>query len=154
MLGEVPQAGGADLVCRTSQFMIRVARRWTPTSGSMAPGGCPGGMAVPVGRWTHLAITWDQATRMVGIYVNGQLDMAQEPEGISEAELGERACESMRLGGHTWQANPIVLDGQLDEVRISAVARQYRGGTGQEKAGRRRHAGGIGPREHGRESNR
>ena len=77
-----------------------------------------------MGRWTHLAITWDQASKMVSIYVNGELDVAQEPEGISEAKLGEGAG-SMRLGSHTWQANPIVLNGQLDEVRISSVARQY-----------------------------
>jgi hypothetical protein len=79
---------------------------------------------VPVGRWTHLAITWDQAARMVSIYVDGQLDVAQEPEGITDAKLGSGAG-NMRLGGHTWEQNPMMLNGQLDEVRISSVARQY-----------------------------
>ena len=115
----------ADLVCRNSLFMIRVREKvdayfWIDGGWRIVPGN----MAVPVGRWTHLAITWDQASKMVSVYVNGELDVAQEPEGISAAKLGEGAG-SMRLGGHTWQANPIVLNGQLDEVRISSVARQY-----------------------------
>ena len=62
-----------------------------------------GTKAVPVGRWTHLAITWDQATKMVGVYVDGQLDVAQEPEGITDAKLGERrrgACGSAATPGH------------------------------------------------------
>ena len=79
---------------------------------------------MPVDRWTHLAITWDQATKMAGVYVDGQLDVAEEPEGITEAKLGE-GQGGMRLGGHTWAQNPMSLNGQLDEVRISAVARQY-----------------------------
>jgi len=131
----------ADVICRTSQFMIRVREKvdayfWIDGAWRIVPGS----VAVPVGRWTHLAITWDQATRMASIYVDGRLDAAQEPEGIGEAKLGEGAG-SMRLGGHTWQANPIVLDGQLDEVRISSVARQYQ--APQEKtagAGRRASA--------------
>ena len=119
------ERAAADLVCRTSQVMIRVREKvdayfWIDGAWRIVPGS----LAVPVGHWTHLAITWDKATRMASIYVNGQLDVALEPDGISEAKLGEGAG-SMRLGGHTWQSNPIVLDGQLDEVRISAVARQY-----------------------------
>ena len=115
----------ADLVCRNSLCMIRVREKvdayfWIDGAWRIVPGS----MAVPVGRWTHLAITWDQASKMVSVYVNGELDVAQEPEGISAAKLGEGAG-SMRLGSHTWQANPIVLNGQLDEVRISSVARQY-----------------------------
>jgi hypothetical protein len=115
----------ADPVCRTGQFMIRVREKveayfWIDGAWRIVPGT----KEVPVGRWTHLAITWDQATRMVGIYLDGQLDVAQEPEGISEAKLGG-GMGGMRLGGHTWAQNPMMLDGQLDEVRISSVARKY-----------------------------
>jgi len=115
----------ADLVCRPNQFMIRVqgtlnAYFWIDGNWRIVKGT----KAVPVGRWTHLAITWDQATKMVSIYVDGQLDVAQEPEGITDAKLGSGAG-NMRLGGHTWEQNPMMLNGQLDEVRISSVARQY-----------------------------
>ncbi len=65
-----------------------------------------GSKPVPVGRWTHLAITLDQASKIVSIYVDGQLDVAQEPEGVTDAKLGSGAG-NMRLGGHTWDANPI-----------------------------------------------
>jgi hypothetical protein len=125
----------ADLVCRTSQFMIRVrdtvsAYFWIDGAWRIVPGT----KEVPVGRWTHLAITWDQATRTAGIYVDGQLDIAQEPEGVSDAKLGG-GTGSMRLGGHTWAANPTALDGQLDEVRISSIARVYQAVGGQARAG-------------------
>ena len=89
-----------------------------------------------MGRWTHLAITWDQATKMVGVYVDGQLDTAQEPEGVTTAKRAGGAG-GMRLGGHTWNKNPMMLNGQLDEVRISSVARKYQ----TDRRGRNRHTG-------------
>jgi len=115
----------ADLVCRTSQFMIRVPGKvnayfWIDGAWRIVRGT----KAVPAGRWTHLAITWDQATRMASVYVDGELDVAQEPEGITDAKLGG-GVGGMRLGGHTWEQNPMFLNGLLDEVRISSVARQY-----------------------------
>lgn len=115
----------ADLVCRTGQFMIRVPGKvhayfWIDGQWRIVPGT----KAVPLDRWTHLAITWDQPTKMVSIYVDGQLDVAQEPEGITAAKL-DSGAGSMRLGGHTWEQNPMMLNGQLDEVRISSVARKY-----------------------------
>ena len=115
----------ADLACRTGQFMIRVQRTaaayfWIDGAWRVVRGT----KALPVDRWIHLAITWDQATRMAGIYVNGQLDVAQKPEGITDAKLGG-GVGGMRLGGHTWEQNPMMLNGMLDEVRISSVARQY-----------------------------
>ena len=119
----------ADLVCRTGQFMIRVPGKvnayfWIDGNWRIAEGT----QAVPVDRWTHLAITWDQATKMASIYVDGQLDVAQEPEGITDAKLGG-GVGGMRLGGHTWEQNPMMLNGLLDEVRISSVARQYQAPT-------------------------
>ncbi|MBL7223818.1 MAG: hypothetical protein ISS72_08195 [Candidatus Brocadiae bacterium] len=115
----------ADIVCRTGQFMIRVPGKvhayfWIDGAWRIVEGA----KALPVDRWTHLAITWDQATRMAGIYVDGQLDVAQKPEGITDAKLGG-GVGGMRLGGHTWKQNPRFLNGLLDEVRISSVARQY-----------------------------
>ena len=115
----------ADLVCRPNQFMIRVqgtlnAYFWIDDAWRIVKGT----KDVPVGRWTHLAITWDQAAKTVSIYVDGQLDVAQEPEGITTLSLGSGAG-SMRLAGHTWEQNPMMLNGQLDEVRISSVARKY-----------------------------
>ena len=115
-----------DLVCRTGQFMIRVREHvqayfWIDGAWRVVEGSKP----VSVNRWTHMAVTWDQAAKMVRIYLDGQLDAAEEPEGVIDARLGE-GNGSMRLGGHTWAQNAMALDGQLDEVRISSVARKYR----------------------------
>ncbi len=87
----------ADLVCRPNQFMIRVSGNakayfWIDGAWRIVEGSKP----VPVGRWTHLAITWDQPTKMVSIYVDGQLDVAQEPEGITEAELASAGTSAGR----------------------------------------------------------
>jgi len=115
----------ADLICRNSQVMLRVqgtaqAYFWIDGNWRVVKGA----KAVPADRWTHLAITWDQATKTASVYVDGQLDVAQEPDGITDAKLGGGAG-GLRLGGHTWAENPMFLNGLLDEVRISSVARQY-----------------------------
>ncbi len=122
-----------DVVCRDSQYMIRLATSvtasfwidgaWRHTKGSRA---------VPVDRWTHLAITWDQGKRKVSIYVNGRLDLAQAPEGITDGVLGG-GQGMLRLGGHTWQSPAPNLNGLLDEVRVSSVVREYQPLPGSEK---------------------
>jgi len=119
-------AARGDLVCRSGQYMIRVADtvnayfwldgEWRIVQGSRQ---------VPVGRWTHLAITWQQAKREVRIYVDGQLDVAQMPQGVTDGTLG-MGDDTLRLGNHTWQSGAAMLDGDLDEVRVSSVARQYK----------------------------
>lgn len=58
-----------DVVCRGSQYMIRVS---TAVTASFCTDGAwrnvTGTMSVPVDRWTHLAITWDQGTKRAGNY--------------------------------------------------------------------------------------
>ena len=119
------EAAQGDIVCRGGQYMIRVgdaakAYFWIDGAWRIVEGN----RSVPVGRWTHLAITWERASKTVRIYVDGQLDAEQEPDGITDGELG--GGESLlRLGSHTWQSGAAMLNGQLDEVRISSVARHY-----------------------------
>lgn len=95
------------------------------------PGG-NGNKAVPVDRWTHLAIAWDQGTKKAGIYLDGRLDVAEIPEGVTDGLLGG-GLPMLRLGGHTWQSPAPNLTGLLDEVRVSAVVRDYRPLPGSEK---------------------
>jgi len=85
-----------------------------------------------VDRWTHLAITWDRGTKKAGIYVDGRLDVAETPEGVTEGVLGG-GLSTLRLGGHTWQSPAPNLNGLLDEVRVSSVVREYRPLAGSEK---------------------
>lgn len=125
------QATG-DVVCRGSQYMIRVSTSviasfwidgaWRHTHASRS---------VPVDRWTHLAITWDQETKQAGIYLDGRLDVVQTPEGVTAGVLGG-GLSTLRLGGHTWQSPAPNLNGLLDEVRVSSVVREYRPLPGSE----------------------
>jgi len=122
-----------DVVCRGSQYMIRLS---TSVAASFWIDGAwryvRGDRAVPVDRWTHLAITWDQGKKEAGIYLNGRLDVAETPEGVTDGVLGS-GLRMLRLGGHTWQSPAPNLNGLLDEVRVSSVIRAYRPLPGSEK---------------------
>jgi hypothetical protein len=125
-----------DVVCRGSQYMIRLSN--SVTASFWIDGAwryVNGNGSVPVDRWTHLAITWDQAKKQVGIYVDGRLDVAETPDGIADGVLGG-GLSVLRLGGHTWQSPAPNLDGLLDEVRVSSVVREYRPlpGSGKDEA--------------------
>jgi hypothetical protein len=114
-----------DVLCRGGQYMMRVAG--TLNAYFWLDGGwkvVEGSKQVPADRWTHLAITWEQAKKEVRIYVDGQLDVAQAPEGVTDSKLGA-GDDLLRLGNHTWQSGAAMLDGQLDEVRVSSAVRQY-----------------------------
>jgi len=122
-----------DIVCRGSQYMIRIstsvtASFWIDGAWRNVNGRRP----VPVDRWTHLAITWDHRKETVGIYLDGRLDLAQTPDGIADGVLGG-GLSLLRLGGHTWQSPAPNLKGLLDEVRVSSVVRAYRPLPGSEK---------------------
>jgi hypothetical protein len=127
--------GGAagDVVCRGNQYMIRLS---TSVTASFWIDGAwryvNGNRSVPVDRWTHLAITWDQRKKQVGIYRDGRLDVAETPEGVTDGVLGG-GLRMLRLGGHTWQSPAPNLNGLLDEVRVSSVIREYRPLPGSEK---------------------
>jgi D-amino peptidase len=122
-----------DVVCRGGQYMIRVS---TSVTASFWIDGAwrnvTGDRAVPVDRWTHLAITWDQGTMKAGIYLDGRLDVRRTPEGVTDGVLGG-GLNTLRLGGHTWQSPAPNLNGLLDEVRVSLVVREYRPLPGSEK---------------------
>jgi hypothetical protein len=115
-----------DVVCRGSQYMIRVSTTVTASFWiDEAWRNVHGNSSVPVDRWTHLAITWDQETKKASIYLDGRLDVAETPEGVTDGVLGG-GLNMLRLGGHTWQSPAPNLDGLLDEVRVSSVVREYR----------------------------
>jgi hypothetical protein len=127
------ERAAGDVVCRGGQYMIRVSNSviasfwidgaWRNVTGNRT---------VPVDRWTHLAITWDQGKKKVGIYLNGRLDVAETPEDVTDGVLGG-GLPMLRLGGHTWQSPAPNLNGLLDEVRVSSVAREYRPLPGSDK---------------------
>lgn len=69
---------------------------------------------VPAGEWTHIAVTWDGATRRH--YVNGELAGSHALAGPLPS-----SAAPVRLGSDVaWQFTPA---GAMDEVRLWSVAR-------------------------------
>jgi len=117
---------GGDIICRNQSYMIRISgtvQAYFSIDGSWRT--VTGATALPVGRWTHVAITYDRASKEVRIYIDGVLDVAKVPDGITAGDL-DAGSSVLRLGSNTWNAPSSVLDGKLDEVRVSSVARTYR----------------------------
>ncbi len=113
-----------DIICRNSEYMMRISgtvQAYLGIDGEWRQ--VHGATAVPVGRWTHLAMTYDQESKLARIYVDGRLDVAATPEGITEGRLNTGSA-TLRIGGNTWSTHG-VPDGKLDEVRISSVAREF-----------------------------
>lgn len=69
---------------------------------------------LPVSRWVHIAGTYDSATGVGKIYIDGELD--------NEKEIGGEIAPNDNVVWLGRGANPY-LDGMLDEVRISNIAR-------------------------------
>jgi len=119
------RAAQGDILCRNVGYMMRLGGGITAYFGIDGKWRTvAGARPVPVGRWTHLAMTYDQADQFVRIYIDGRLDVARKPEGITEGKL-MAGDERLRLGTNTWNTGAGELDGVLDEVRISSVARNY-----------------------------
>ncbi|MCK4376221.1 MAG: hypothetical protein KAX19_12860, partial [Candidatus Brocadiae bacterium] len=120
------EKAGGDIICRNQSYMMRISgsvQAYFSIDGSWRP--VAGVAAVPVGRWTHLAMTYDRLSREVRIYVDGKLDMARMPEGITEGKL-DPGASVLRIGSNTWSATGAVPNAKLDEVRVSSTARSYR----------------------------
>jgi hypothetical protein len=127
------ERAAGDVVCRGNQYMIRlsgsvIASFWIDGAWRNVNGD----RTVPLDRWTHLAITWDQGKKQASVYLDGRLDVAETPEGVTDGVLGG-GLPMLRLGGHTWQSPAPNLNGLLDEVRVSSVVREYRPLPGSEK---------------------
>jgi hypothetical protein len=69
--------------------------------------------ALPVGKWTHVAITLGNAG--VSIYVNGAQIAQQAPAALRASDLGTTVNNFI---GHSPFAADPYLDGQVDEFRI------------------------------------
>ena len=114
-----------DIICRNQAYMMRLAgaiQAYISIDGKWRQ--VHGGRPIPVGRWVHLAMTYDHTTKQVRTYVDGHLDVARVPEGITDGKL-DVGSDVLRLGTNTWSTAAGLVEGKLDEVRISNVARQY-----------------------------
>ncbi|MCE5218668.1 carbohydrate binding domain-containing protein, partial [bacterium] len=120
-----PSRAQGDLICRNSAYMMRLSgglQAYIGIDGSWRK--VVGSRPVPIGRWVHLAMTYDQATREVRVYIDGRLDVAGKPEGLTEGKLNA-GSEVLRLGTNTWNPAGGMVEACLDELRVSSVARTF-----------------------------
>ncbi len=117
---------GGDLFCKNGVYMIRlgdsimtglvgVDGAWRTTRGCRP---------VPVGRWTHLALTYDSATRTAAIYIDGALDAKQQFPNLTPGLFNQNK-PPLLLGTNDWNPMGKEVDGKIDAVRISNIARTF-----------------------------
>jgi hypothetical protein len=114
-----------DLICKNGCYLLRLGGalrlslhidgEWREFSGRKA---------VPLGRWTHLAATYDAATKTAALYVDGALDVKKEIKGLTTGQLDQSTAE-LRLGANDWKPLSSAVDGKIDSLRVSNVARTF-----------------------------
>ncbi|MCP4442611.1 MAG: T9SS type A sorting domain-containing protein [Aureispira sp.] len=72
--------------------------------------------SIPTNEWTHIAVTWDQATTTVNMYINGVLDKTALHTHSGGSIMGSNT--SLRGLGSYSPAGTQLYNGQLDEFRI------------------------------------
>ena len=98
------------LVNASSSGFVRFRIVSTPLNKNQVVEGAEG---VPVGRWTHVAVTLGDGG--VAIYLDGALVAQQAPAILRPADLGDTGNNF--IGRSPFAADPY-LDGQIDEFRI------------------------------------
>ena len=118
------QSGG-DLICKNTVYLIRLGGaiegrvyidgKWHAVVGRRA---------VPTGRWTHLALSYDSDTKTVALYIDGVLDTKQQIAGLTTGLVSQGKAE-VRIGANDWNPMGSEVDGKVDALRISNVARSF-----------------------------
>ncbi|MFC1716908.1 LamG domain-containing protein [Candidatus Poribacteria bacterium] len=73
---------------------------------------------MPLGEWTHIAVTYDSKSGELKLYVNGEVDFETKLGG----KLTPRGMDPVYIGRLS-AADPETPMGIIDEVRISDIAR-------------------------------
>jgi hypothetical protein len=122
-------AAGGDLVTKNMVYQLRL-NGGVVTAAFCVDGvwrSVTGNLPVPVGRWTHLAITYQQNSSTAGtisIYVDGQLDMSQTIYGLTTG-LVNQGVAALWMGQNSWNPSGSMVNGSIDTLRISNVARHF-----------------------------
>ena len=102
---------GGDVLCKNGVYAFRLGSssmtallavdgsRWQNINGRRA---------VPIGKWTHIALAYDSATRTAALYIDGQLDVKQEFTGTTNG-LVNQATSELRLGTNDWRPDHVGL---------------------------------------------
>ncbi len=114
---------GGYVLCKNGSYLLTVEStvnaRFSVDKGWQAVNGV---LPVPMGQWTHIAITYDSATAQGAIYVNGALDTKATLKGGGKLLV---YGSQLRLGLNDWNMMGNEMDGKIDSLRISNVARTF-----------------------------
>ena len=113
-----------DTICKNQSYFMRIAgglKAYFYVDGKWRI--LQGNKAVAPHEWTHVAMTYDCASRTMRTFIDGALDAEKKLDGLSSYELGQSGGP-LRIGRNTWRVTGGVV-GKVDEVRISSVARSF-----------------------------
>ena len=119
---KVQQSAGY-LICNNGSFTISMGGPLSVTlwlsGGSIT---FSGATTVPTGQWVHVAMTYSSSTGTACIYLNGNLDGQATGSGtLSEASYHP----NIRVGQNDWSSIGSEMDGKVDSLRISNIARVF-----------------------------
>ncbi|MYF98057.1 LamG domain-containing protein [Candidatus Poribacteria bacterium] len=118
-LNTASTAGGTGATKETTYKVgprnhLNVEIRLTTTSNAWGSAVVIGNKALPLKTWVHLAGTYDAESGEGKVYIDGELD--------NEGEIGGKIVPNNSVLWLGRGANPF-LDGYMDELRISNIAR-------------------------------
>jgi hypothetical protein len=117
---------GGDLICKNGCYLVRLdgaVRLEMHVDGEWR--GLSGKKPLPLGRWTHLAVTYDAATKTAAIYIDGALDAKEKLRGVTTGQLDQGTAE-LRLGANDWNTLSSAVDGKIASLRVSNVVRTFK----------------------------
>ena len=84
---------------------------------------------VPVHQWVHLAATYQRNTATSGtvaVYINGRQDATSTNTGLTTGYLVYQSYgPRIAIGSNDWSATGSEMDGKVDALRISKIARVF-----------------------------
>jgi len=117
--------GSGDLICKNGGYLLRLHDTlggviYTADGKSLT---VQGSQPLPLGRWTHLALTYDAATKTASLYIDGKLDAAKQFD-VPNASISQKTYK-LRIGTNDWAPDGSQVDGKVAMLRISNVARKF-----------------------------
>jgi hypothetical protein len=125
------QRNMGDLISKNGIYQMRLGRNGIIAAPFTVDGtSCEvdGVVAVPTGQWTHLAITYQQNSATTGtgaIYINGVLDTTKQFTGLTTGLLSAGYGAKLLIGNNDWTTMGSEMDGKIDSLRISNIARVF-----------------------------
>ena len=120
------QQSAGYVLCKNGSFTIslggNVSAYFWLAGGNLTVNG---NATFPLGKWTHLAVTYNSSTGVGCIYINGALDSTATYTGSSPTIAAPSYHPSFRLGQNDWSSVGSEFDGKIDSLRISNNARVF-----------------------------